>query len=289
MAVTVEFSSGFGNQLFQFAAGYNLAARHGTELIADTWLYNVPCRDNGATVFRPFMLERLGLPVRLRRAPPAALLGIRGIPRLRRLLLNVGARRYHCAGDYLREFERLPSRVLLSGYFQDIRYLGDRVDEIVRVIHERLYAVSSAQFTKLDQSSGALHVRRGDYLGHAETFPLWFDRYSREAARQMLTTYGCEKVMVFTDDPPAAREVFENFDGDIEIAHPSDDGGGLTDLRRMASARVLAIANSTFSWWAAMLAGLNGSTVVAPRRWLSSVSDPATRLYPKSWNVLDVD
>jgi hypothetical protein len=287
MSVVVEFSSGLGNQLFQFAAGHNLACRRNTSLVGDPWSYSVPYAGRGPIAFRPFVLQSLGFPMEIRPSPRPTMLQIRGGPRLRRSLINFGRTRYKCGGEYSPEFEQLPANALLSGYFQDQRYFSDTAEVVTALIRERLETACDGQWQPLPESHGAIHMRRGDYLAHPDLLPEWFERYSRTVARLMLDEFGCDSIMVFTDDPSGARNVFSNLGSAVCVAEPSSVGGGAPDLLRMASARVLGIANSTFSWWAGVLGSAKGSTVVAPYRWSTHCLDPAPRFYAPEWRICD--
>ena len=111
----------------------------------------------------------------------------------------------------------------------------------------------------LKYDSCAVHIRRTDYLEHAELNQLTPDYYCR--AMSALTG----PFTIFTDDPEWARYQFP----DIPVVPPGDAS---SDLRTMAAHRHHIIANSTFSWWAAFLARRPGQVVISPRDWFRSAS-----------------
>jgi hypothetical protein len=283
MAVFVEFGSGLGNQLFQFAAGYSVARRHGIELVADLWKYQCAQKQPRRGELRQFLLHELGFPMEFRKIPRTRSLSIRGYPRLRSAWLNRKLERYECMGTFSNKFLELPKNSLLSGYFQDFRYFSQFHDEIVSLVYDRLSSVAPPNFTPISEGWGAVHVRRGDYLCHSELYPDWFEEYSREAVRLLLTRYSCEKVVVFTDDQKWVEKHLCLKDNRIFIAKNPPSFQGALDLLQMSTAKVVAIANSTFSWWAGAIVSQRGGTVIAPSKWSEWCQSPEECLVMPGW------
>ena len=286
MAIRVEFGSGLGNQLFQFAAAYSLSRRLKQEILADLSSYEYPISKGGRVIHRPFVLEDLGFPIAVRRSNWPFLYRLRGYPRLRRCIVNWGALRYSSEGGYSSEFDRLSSSAVLSGYFQDLRYFHDVLEEVLTIVRHRLGVACGDAWEPIPKNVGALHLRFGDYLKHPEFYPEWFADYAPKVTRSLLDSQGCDRVVVFSDDAERAASYLKDFGSNVEIAKSNPIHQGAADLLRMSSAPVLAIANSSFSWWAGMLASQQGRQVIAPARWSTWCDDPVVKLYLPSWKLI---
>lgn len=101
----------------------------------------------------------------------------------------------------------------------------------------------------------AIHVRRGDYVGHHFYVDLMEDGYYQRA----MAEFPDSKFVVFSDDIEWCKKqaVFK----DCEFSH----GTELEDMNNMAACTGHIIANSSFSWWAAFIAPYT-RLVVAPAK-----------------------
>lgn len=285
MPIVVRFGSGLGNQLFQYAAAYALAKSNNETIEADLSSYFLPQRTAGRVIFRPFALGDLGFPIYIRTGRKSSLSKVRGYSRLRNYVRYLGYAKYCCHGGYRSEFNLHSGKILLSGYFQDIRYFHPCLDELASDIRKSLEIACTGSWDPLPGNVGALHVRLGDYLNHPEFHPEWFRDYVKKAAKDLLDVKGMDKVVVFSDDSVLAFSYFSSFGGRVEVAEPNPCYQGAPDLLRMASAKTLVIANSSFSWWAGILARQQGGEVIAPERWSTWCDDPQFRLYPETWTI----
>ena len=132
----------------------------------------------------------------------------------------------------------------------------------------------------------AVHVRRGDYLTMPDHLPvLSEDYYFRSVLHQTIAGVGPLPQLafdVFGDDQTWAEETFPIFwnwtatdTTDDDSAEPRD----WLDAFRMARYERLIIANSSYSFWSAFLAG-PGATVVAPGKWYGPKIDVPSPAMP---------
>jgi hypothetical protein len=121
----------------------------------------------------------------------------------------------------------------------------------------------------------AIHIRMGDYGG--DYHPICSKWYYAEAMKVLRGPY-----MVFSDDIVKAKEMLQPYMGTHDIF---DNGTTLSSFRAMKACRAHIIANSTFSWWAAWLAG---GDVVAPKAWFGpAAADLETKdIYPDKWVII---
>jgi hypothetical protein len=286
--ITVSLLGGMGNQLFQYAAGFALAARHGAELRLDcTWFRGRPERWYSLDAFS--ISGRVATDEELRRA------GLRYPGALSRGLARVGFKRLGQTRGQVCEpgfpywpgFRELPDGTCLAGYWQSERYFEDVAEAIRRECAVRAQPDADNQ-RALEQigdcEAVALHVRRGDYATdprvqafHGMT-PL---EYYQTAVERMLAHLKDPVFFLFSDDPDWVRQ---NLVIGARTVHLSHNGTkrDFEDLRLMSACRHHVIANSSFSWWGAWLGQRPGQRVIAPARWFRN--GPDTRdLIPARW------
>ena len=75
----------------------------------------------------------------------------------------------------------------------------------------------------------------------------------------------------------------EFFESDRFFISESDN---VHDMCLMSMCNYNIIANSTFSWWGAWLAGHN--QVIGPKLWFGPDGEDPTDIYQKEWEYLDV-
>jgi len=292
--IVVYLSSGFGNQLFQYAAGRALSLRHGVKLVGETVSF---CprfkRVESRVAWRQCALSQLGLTIELRDIPAPVLARIPGYTRARELWRDRFAITFNSDGPGVEppDFAELPKHVKLKGYFQHKSYLLEFAEIItaeIRAALERNVGNTGSGSCASTHRAAALHVRRTDYLRHPEFFPDWFAEYYVATARSMLKIAGIQRVDVFSDDPDWCSSAFGADQGRIRVMQNISHDGGLSDMLQMSKYPLISIANSTFSWWAAKLGASRGSRVIAPAKWSHWIADPAKNLYDDNWDVFTI-
>ena len=277
-AVTVEITGGLGNQMFQYAAARSLALRLDAPLRLDLGFYR-------AGRHRTFELDRLAVPPALLREAPASRLA-----RLAGRLLGQGGASYEEPHfHYDPAFAALSAPVRLKGYFQSPRYFEAHADTIRSELMPP--AASDAESRDLAAvlsaaESVALHIRRGDYVTSAKAQAIYAQCTLGYYAEALSRLPGDGPVVVFSDDIAWARANLSS-PRRLVFAGEKAPRDGLADLHLMTRARHHVIANSSFSWWGAWLAGEDGVTI-APDRWFN---DPAVRdgdLFPPRWQRIPV-
>lgn len=179
-----------------------------------------------------------------------------------------------CHFDY-HEIPHQPNPVKLLGFFQSYKYFEHAMPEV-------------KQAFKLDFIPGyedyvSIHVRRGDYVQHAGSFPPVTKEYVSMAMTKVPTA-NLKGVMVFSDDIDWCKQQwgdqFEYSEGRNEFE----------DLSLMASCGHHIIANSSFSYWGAMLGHNPDRVVISPShkrgQWFgmdSGVKKDCVDLLPPEW------
>jgi hypothetical protein len=287
---------GLGNQLFQYAAGRALAQRLGARLVLD-------CTSRHAE-FRPIVLDRLAINAEIVR-------NAAGKPHSRRLRLpgalgrklsdafhdhfpttyRIDGHRFKVFGEkwsfiYDHRFDELDGSIYLDGYWQSYRYF-EAVADLVRDEIRPLGTPSEANRDWLARiksaNSVALHVRRGDYLGHKGTPLICALSYYNSALQHIRRLLHEPQMFVFSDDVTWCRQAFAAPDITFVDVNGPDDA--VDDLRLMTACRHHIIANSSLSWWGAWLAAHPEQVVIAPQPWFPD-TPLNTDLLPPNWMTL---
>jgi hypothetical protein len=295
MSVVVQLRGGLGNQLFQYAAGYALATRHGEPLLLNTALLPLARVDRGGVrrwteqisgfAHEGQIIDSVGSSAARRRIAQS-LAGrerITGDSALGRML---GRAVYaHEARDDVEQFRRLRAGARINAYCNSPRFFETAEAEVRRQVTTptrpgEWYLAEREQLRS--DGAVAIHVRWGDYLNLKHVFGTVPAHYYQRALGLVTEVVGDRPVWLFSDDPDGAAEYLR---GTVEVARvvqPSAASTALENLLLLSAASGMACANSSFSWWAAYLAEGAG-VVVFPRPLFADGGPPE----PKDWLKAD--
>lgn len=120
----------------------------------------------------------------------------------------------------------------------------------------------------------AIHVRRGDYDGKYHN--LLAEQYYHRAM-EIMRERGHSRFVVFSDNTAEAER--------ITGARAIECNDPMMALRMMSGYAGHIIANSSFSWWSAWLAG--STDVIAPSQWVGHIARLDTSdIVPDRWTKL---
>lgn len=170
----------------------------------------------------------------------------------------------------------------LEGHFQSERYFAHCIDEVRWLMRMKDEPPANDYV--------AIHWRAGDYGPQASPqHPDGNSYHPRMALNYYdpaMALFPGAKFLVFSDDIPAAREMF----GDrVEY---SEGRGYLDDFRLLKKCRHFIIANSSYSAFAAVLGDAKDKRVVAPYPWFGGPYlpqlDPAD-IYSEGWTIINYE
>lgn len=176
-----------------------------------------------------------------------------------------------------------PWPVKLVGFFQSWKYFKNAEEEVKRAF--------KLNFIPGYEDYVSIHVRRGDYVQHAGSFPPVSTWYIDNAIWKIEETLGAGKpnLMFFSDDIAWCKEYY----GRYERVEFSEGRNEFEDLSLMASCGHHIIANSTFSWWAAYLGHNPDRIVISPScvrgNWFgmeAGVKQDVVDLLPPQWHQI---
>ncbi len=203
----------------------------------------------------------------------------------------------YCGGSYRRYAEHqrgrdetwfnyheipfFPEGVELVGFFQSEKYFENAKDEVKATFGKYV------RWRDTLEGYCSIHVRRGDYVQHAGSFPPLTESYISVAIKQM-SFNGINKFIVCSDDLEWCKQNLSTSKGlynDFVFATGSDEWD---DFSIMASCSHHIIANSTFSWWSAYLGRNPNKVVITPsaETWFGNsagVKGPVYDLIPEGW------
>jgi hypothetical protein len=175
-----------------------------------------------------------------------------------------------------------PSPIALRGYFQYLPAVQQVLPRILDDIVETLSVQRDMLRTKYSLTNlhtvGFIHVRRGDYLNTSPDLH-WVqgkDYYIRALASQPSVS----RWLVLSDDINWCKK--QSFLSSYEIVDEPNELAGLSLMSLCRGGAI--IANSTYSWWGAMLGAEDArAPVVYPSKWYGYEKPD---LFPNSWTCI---
>jgi hypothetical protein len=290
--IKVILSGGFGNQIFQYAAGRALAIRHSTNLVLNLSLLN---ESNSSVTPRRYELDNLNVFCSVESTPPFPIWRL--IKKFAWLLgsLNPWKIYQEDGNDYDPRLLQQPDGVTLIGYWQSYIYSSDISTQLKFELQPR-NPLSEESIKVLDSinssTSIAIHVRRGDYatnkkaLSYHGLLPL---NYYRDSVAYVLSKFPEATFFIFSDDQDWCKKNL-NLQNEYFVEHNKSENPW-EDLVLMSKCKHHIIANSSFSWWAAWIADNNQKNmnhlVVAPKHWfIKSNEINNVDRFPPHWITL---
>ena len=127
-----------------------------------------------------------------------------------------------------------------------------------------------------------MHVRRGDYIGRSfyeQVMPDYY-RLSLEKIRKIDPV---DHVLIFSDDINWAKK---SLHFDVATTFVDTSGPDHEHQYLMSLCDHNIIANSTFSWWAAMANQNTNKLICSPEKWFSTVDSSSIVYLPEGWIFL---
>ena len=288
--VEIELVGGLGNQLFGYFAGAYYAQKFNKHLIVDLTQVSLGLTNHGSEL-TSFKLSKS---YELIRSKP------RGFARLiKRVFDKLSIKfkfikyfRYRLLGVYQSKevgfdsfLEKQSEISRIQGYYQTWKYVDNlqelETDTSLEIINP------SNWFLELQNEINkvkpiVIHVRRGDYKNPNSPVGLLSRSYYQDAIGVVNNKYENRNFWIFSDDIEDSQKLL---DGLIPKSSnwicPPTGSDPAESLVLMSLSKVIIIANSSFSWWAAKT-GVKKELVIAPSPWFKTLESP-TYLIPNSW------
>jgi hypothetical protein len=270
---------GLGNQLFQLAAGLAISKRLNVDLILDCSRLGNP---NNA--LRRYALEPFPLPTSVRVIRHSNWLQKLLNKRFVNRITNPFSQKHlvEVPGGFDARISQVQPGWTLDGYFQSSLYFQNYKSEIVDLLQScRIDADETRRINDLAKMPfTAVHVRRGDYTDPAvaAVHGLAGEGYFAAALDCLNSKAPLGRVLYFTDSPSI---VVNELGISLKDVVPNDLSETAT-LVLMSRAKNVIASNSSFSWWAGLMAESRANaSVVVPKPWF--VNSTPKDLIPSSW------
>jgi len=170
------------------------------------------------------------------------------------------------------------------GYFQSFRFTKNihSYEEIKRLsLAKGNLGIECFRGLATLEQPIVVHFRFGDYKLE-DSFGIPGPAYYKKALEELTHKYPHSKIWVFTDEAEAAEKVFpaEYASKTRWFTDKSLSSAETLEIMRLGKAYI--IANSTFSWWGAMLSRSENPMVICPDIWFKSQVEPLD-LIPTNW------
>jgi hypothetical protein len=300
--IIVKLLGGLGNQMFQYAAGLALASARRTVLKLDvSWFrelgeheghnrYSLGCFNICEQFATSEEIDRIkGSPLTRIESFSARLARTLHLYRYANSLSLPGAPFVQKEpADFDPVLLEQPDNTYLDGMWQSPRYF-ESIKGLLQMHFSFRYPVTPTVDRVIhrirDSPSAALHFRRGDYVRNPE-----FNRingvvrlqYYYEAIQRILARDPRTKFYIFSDDIESVRSEFAPT-APHEFVDVTEPWHAWDKIRMMSACDHIAIANSTFSWWAAWLNHSPKRLVIAPDPWFAQPPGGRCDIIPDAW------
>lgn len=288
--VISQILGGLGNQMFQYAAGRALSLATQQPFLLDLRGFETYALHQGFEIERVF-----AAPVKpANAADMRAILGWRAgklthkvLKRIKSPLLRGPLLAIEPHFNYWSGLRAGGAPRYMMGYWQSEKYFKD-FEQTIRADFSFKTPLTGQNLETAVRMQGcqsvSLHVRRGDYVTHAQTAKILNVcslTYYRNAITHIAERLSKCRFFVFSDDLQWVRD-------NLEIPFPADyidvNRGmrSYIDMQLMSLCRHHIIANSSFSWWGAWLNPDSDKMVIAPSKWFRNGLDDSD-LIPPQW------
>ncbi len=265
--VSVLLQGGLGNQLFGYAAAFDLASRLNASLVLNTSLLYQHGFQLDAFNLSGHQIEK----TRVKNG----------------ILLRNPRRKIFREKSFMydQRINDIEGSVLLEGYFQSWKYFSATRETLTKRIFK--LRNPTQDLCRLDnllcrEPFISVHIRRGDYKNLSSYHGIIPSDYYNIAAQSIMKLTGIDRFVVFSDEIGIARQVFKFADtyiGTEQLSSPPET------LTLMAKGRGMIGANSSFSYWAALLQEKD-STRIFPRPWFTDLGLDTRNLLPNEFFTL---
>jgi hypothetical protein len=286
--IIVKLIGGLGNQMFQYAFGYQLAKLSATQLKLDVAgfeqykLHKVAIHHLN-TSFEQAVMDNTVVNKLTSAHGIRSLLKKYGLVKPKIKIITEKGQGFQA--DLVSAYNE---DVYFDGFWQSEKYFQGAEDEI----RERLQVItppspSNQQFLSTIKNVNAVsvHIRRADYVTNTKTLSfhgVCSMDYYQQAADIIKSKISDPVFFIFSDDIEWAKANI-NFNTTQHFADMNNADTNYEDLRLMYSCKHHIIANSSFSWWGAWLNPAKEKIVIAPQKWFNHPGSDSSDIIPASW------
>lgn len=199
--------------------------------------------------------------------------------------------KYEDAYDQIRHMQFDSDKdYVFDGYWEDVRFVLPIASRLKKIIDFPNVRIHDEYYSLIDQGMNlvSVHIRRGDYIKESNSisYPRYFyaicdEEYYEDAISLIQTKVENPFFVFFSDDIEYVREKYAELENKIIVEGQRD----IEDLYFMTLCNHHVLANSTFSFWGAMLSKKSGVNV-APKTHYYRLLDK-NNIYKKEFFFVD--
>ena len=290
--IIIKMQGGLGNQMLQYSIGKIISLKYpGKKVLFDMTFY----QDPGVYTKRPYMLDKFTTSVVSATTDeiektryPYGFFSKVGVS-LYKVVNRFFIKKYYVGYD-ASFLKRVASKdnMYLEGYWQSFSYYK----EYIRELRNDFTLLDESNVNRARKDSGfetcasvAVHVRRGDYVSQGPNSLALGKDYYIKAADFFNRELPGARYYIFSDDVEwVKQELGHLFKNAVYV-----NSYNLKDFEEfffMSKCDHAIIANSTFSWLAAVLSYSLEKKVTYPKIWNNSLLKIDENLCPKDWVAL---
>jgi len=285
-----HLTGGIGNQLFGYAAGKAFSKTNNSEVLFDISDVGKGFTKHGSSILS------LDLDLTISSSKSISIQFLtRIVNKLNRILKKLTRMNLISATSYISDEVGYDSKLFeigsvrnVRGYFQSWRYFElvseDFLSSNTVLRHPSDWYISTCAVAESSRPI-FIHVRRGDYKQLSDSYGLLNADYYFAAIKIVRKFLPNNPIWVVSDDIPEAKNLLASFlPANTNWIDPPDSADPVESLALMSRGAGNIIANSTFSWWSAIL-NEKSVVTVAPEKWFKGMRDPKD-LYPPHWQLV---
>lgn len=190
-------------------------------------------------------------------------------------------------------------KIDILGFFQNLSYYQNYISDLQKeltpnliIVKNTIEYIKSKSYNNFDlDKTICIHVRRTDYTQLQNKHGFLDAQYYFDILNQNnLLNYN---IFIISDDIKYVKNEFSQI-FNLDNLHYVDDLDVYHDYCIMYLSRINLLANSTYSWWSALLSDKNNKEVYAPYPWINQSEYANTKelssninLYPKYWKKVN--
>jgi len=171
----------------------------------------------------------------------------------------------------LPEIKTIKNNVLLDGYFQNIQYFYDNLEEIKNLILDDDYIDSIKKKYMGIENEYFIHIRRGDYVGN-KLYEIDYDTYFNSALNMLIQCNESKiKLNVLSNDVEYCKSynVLNNFSTQIDINF-IEGVDEIESFYLMTQCVGGILSNSSYGWWAGYINNDDNKKFIIPKIWIDN-------------------
>lgn len=295
----VNIIGGLGNQMFQYAFALSLKKKFPNEevLIDVSHFHTLFFHDyKGMNLHQGYELEKTFPNISLKKAGIFDLVSTTWympnylLSRIVRKCLpkrkSEVIQKYSDTFKYLPELYKTKGNTYYEGYWQSIKYVDLVREELtIEFQHPTPNAYNETMIARIkNTNSVGIHVRRGDYVTNIGFGGICELDYYQNAISKMGTD--SKTFFIFSNDISWCKENIQPLLKSAEVIYVIENKGkdSFWDMFLMSYCKSLIIANSSFSWWGAVLNRNRNPQIIAPKKWNNQVEN--VDLYCDDWILI---